>query len=164
VAPSLSTSTRFQFERTSDYKIIGDLIRNPKLWPYLTDDFSPAMEDFQPTESPAIWYVLVRDGDELLGLFALVPQSTIVFEFHTVMPLNGRALKAFDELLGPGGWLWANTPCVRAVTFVAESNAIAHRFGIRAGLKAYGRNPLSYQKNGTLQDQILFGISKPKDQ
>jgi RimJ/RimL family protein N-acetyltransferase len=76
------------------------------------------------------------------------------------MPLDARALAAMRELLGRGGWLWANTPCLRAVTNVPSDNPIAYRFGSRAGLKEYGRNPRSFLRGGVLRDQILMGISK----
>jgi hypothetical protein len=161
MAPTPSTEKRFQFERTYDYDLLNKLlVRDPQLYPFLGDDFAPSIEEASVGESPALWYIVAREGEELLGFWMFEPRSTILFEFHTIMPLDGRALRAFDELLGPDGWLWKNTPCVRAVTFVPDSNEIAHRFGLRAGLKAYGRNPKSYQKGGALQDLILLGISK----
>lgn len=149
-----------RFERTFDYQLVGSLIRNPKLWSYFADDFSGPMEEFKANQDPRLWYVLVRDGDELLGLFALSPLSPILFDFHTVMPLDGRCLRAARQFFGPGGWLWANSTCLRAITFFPAGNRIARRCAQRAGLQAYGVNPCSYLKGGELQDQILMGISK----
>jgi hypothetical protein len=149
------------FERSTNYDLIGALIRNSKLWPFISDDFSPEMQDFEPDQNQDLWYVLAKDGDALLGLFALIPRSAIVYEFHSVMPLNPQALIAIRELLGPNGWLWNHTPCLRAITSVPEHNPIARRFGRRAGLEQFGFNPHSYLKNGTLQGQYLLGISKP---
>lgn len=161
MAPTPSTDKRFQFDRTNDYDLLNKLlVRDPQLYPFLGDDFAPAIADAQVNENPSLWYILARQGEEILGFWQFEMRSQILMEFHTVMPLDGRALAAFDELLGADGWLWKNTPCVRAVTFVPESNPIAHRFGVRAGLKAFGRNPKSFQKAGVAQDLILLGISK----
>ena len=150
------------FERSTDYGLLNSLLRNPKLYPFLGDDFAPALDDLEATEHPDLWYILGRDEAGILGFWVFAPQSLICWELHTVMPLNGRALAAMRELLGPGGWLWANTRCLRAVTNVPACNRIADRFGRRAGLIPYGRNPKSYLKNGLLDDQILMGVSKPK--
>jgi hypothetical protein len=152
------------FERTYNYLLLGELLRDPKLYPFLTDDFSAPLEEVAAIEHPALWYILARDADgELLGFWLFAMQNAICWEFHTVMPLNAAALQAIRELLGPDGWLWSHTPCLRAVTTVPASNAIAHRFGLRAGLLPYGRNPESFMKNGWLQDLILLGINRPKD-
>ncbi len=152
-----------QFERSFDYGLITRLFRNPKLYDFISDDFAPPIEDVAPVENAELWYILARAGEGLLGCYLFVPRSHIVWEFHTVMPLDGRALAAMRELLGPSGWLWSHTECRRAVTEAPEHNAIARRFGERAGLRAYGRNPDSYQKLGVLQDLILMGASRPKD-
>lgn len=154
-----------QFERTTDYPLLAKLLQatSLRLYDFLSDDFSPERESVGGVpEHPAAWYILARDGDELLGFWMFTPDNgnAITWIFHTVMPLDGRALRAMQELLGPGGWLWRKSPCVRAVTAVPSFNAIARRFGQRAGLTEYGRNPRSYSKLGTLYDLILMGVSK----
>lgn len=151
-----------QFERSTDYELLGQLLRNPWLYPFISDDFAPAIEDVVAIENPGLWHILASDEQGILGCYVFEPRSPILWEFHTVMPLNSRALIAMRELLGQGGWLWSQTPCLRAVTYVAEYNSVALRFGLRAGLTVYGRNPKSYLKSGVLQDQILLGISKDK--
>jgi hypothetical protein len=149
------------FERTADYSLLNGLLRNPALYPFLKDDDAVPIEEASVVEHPDLWFVLVRDEGEPLGFYYLIPKSRIVFEFHTVMRLNLRALAAMWAFLGPSGWLWKNSECVRAVTFVPEYNRIALRFGLRAGLEVYGRNPKSFLRDGALQDQILLGIGKP---
>ncbi len=152
-----------EFERSTDYVLLTSLLVNPSLYPFMTDDFSLPVEEVAAIEHPGLWYILARYEGHLLGFFLCEPRSTILFEFHTVMPLDRRALAAMRALLGPDGWLWGNSPCLRAVTYVPACNTIAHRFGLRAGLIEFGRNPDSLLKNHRLQDQILMGTSKPKD-
>ncbi len=149
-----------QFERTFDYARITELLRDPELYPFISDDFAPPIEEVTAVENSGLWYILARDGDTVLGCYLFEPRSPLLWEFHTVMPLDGRALTAMKELLGPGGWLWSHTSCLRAVTYVPEYNVIARRFGLRAGLTEWGKNPKSYRKNGRLHDEIWMGISK----
>jgi hypothetical protein len=152
------------FERSTDYALLTSMLRNPSLFPFLGDDFSPPIAEACVVEFPGLWYILARDEGVPFGFWMCEPRSPILFEFHTVMPLDARALAAMKALLGPDGWLWANTECRRAVTYVAATNRIAFRFAIRAGLTIYGTNPMSYLLHGTLTDQILFGISKAEAQ
>lgn len=151
-----------QFERSFDYPLLGAFLRNPKLYPFISADGAPAIEDVEAVEHPDIWYILASEEGAPFGFWMFAPDNgnPVTWTFHTVMSLDGRALTAMKELLGQGGWLWKHTPCLRAVTNVSAVNRIAHRFGLRAGLTVYGINPRSYMKNGALQDQILMGISK----
>ena len=151
------------FERSTDYALLSALIRDPRLYPFLSDDFSPPAADASAIEHDALWYIVAHEGTDLVGFWMFVPQNAICWEFHTVMPLDRRAHRALWELIGPGGWLWSHTDCLRAVTNVPTYNRIAHRFGLRAGLTEYGRNPDSFMKNGKLHGQILLGASKPKE-
>lgn len=153
-----------EFERTTDYELLTSLMRDPALYPFIADDFAPPMEEAAPVVHLELRYILARDRQGLLGFYLFTPRSPILWEFHTVMRLDGKALAAMRELLGPQGWLWRNTECRRAVTYVPAYNRVAHRFGLRAGLQEYGRNPDSYLKHGELVDQILLGISRPKEE
>jgi hypothetical protein len=148
------------FERSTDFPLLTTFLRNPRLYPFLADDHSPAIEHVKMPRDRGLWCILARDAGVPFGFWLFVPRSVTLWEFHTVMPLDRRALCATRELLGPGGWLWSNTDCERAVTEVPEYNAIAARFGRRAGLTEYGRNPRSFKRRGQLQDLILMGISK----
>jgi RimJ/RimL family protein N-acetyltransferase len=92
------------------------------------------------------------------GFWMFAPQSQVCWEFHTVMPLSRECGDAMREMWK--GWIWKELGCQRLVTNIPESNKIAHRFGQRIGLIEFGRNPLSYLKDGKLEGQILMGISE----
>jgi len=146
------------FTRSFDFELIGEIMRHPAL--YQADDYGPAREHFQPRQDPEIRYVLVEDAGDVLGLFILAPQNTICWEIHTrLLPLSWgkRAAEAARGLIA---WLWAETFVVRLVTSVPAPNRLAIRFAERAGLKRFGTNLASYQKDGTLYDQVLLGISR----
>jgi RimJ/RimL family protein N-acetyltransferase len=132
---------------------------DPAVWPWIGDDFSPAREDFRPIEHPGIWYVIVRDQAELLGLWMFVPQNAVCWEVHTcLLPSHGvkRGRQAAREM---ARWIWQNTPCRRIVTNVPRFNRAALLFARAAGMQEFGVNPRSYQKGGELHDQVLLGLS-----
>lgn len=150
----------FTFERTQDLRLVRSIICHRRVYPHLTDDHSPAVEDYQP---PAhYWYILAFDGEELLGLWALEPRNAVTAEIHTaLLPGHGfrRARTAAREL---ARWIFANTTVRRITTSVPDSNRIAGKFAIDAGMREFGRNKLSYLKNGKLWDQVEYGLS-PED-
>lgn len=149
-----------QLERTADYALLTGLLRgHADLYRWISDDFSPPLEEAEIVEHPDLWYILARDGEgDLMGFFRLSPQTAICWELHTVMRLNGRALEAMKALFE---WIWARTEIMRIVTNVPSFNRVAQRFARRAGLKQYGLNEKSYRKDGQNHDQILFGITRP---
>lgn len=150
-----------QFERTQDYALIKQIITHEKVFPYSSDDYTPSPKDYEPIKSDLIWYVLVKDGEELLGMWTFIPQNAICWEIHTTLLPNAwgeRAIKAAKEL---ADWVWKNTPCLRVITNVPEYNRLALRFAKAAGLEPFGLNCKSYMKTGILHDQIMLGVSKP---
>jgi RimJ/RimL family protein N-acetyltransferase len=150
------------FRRTTDADLIRSVMTHPRVYPHITDDGCPPVEQFAPVLSPAIWYVEAHDGEELLGLWAFVPQNAICWEVHTCLLPNAwgqRGAKAAKEM---AAWIWANTDCRRIVTNVPSCNPLAYRFARKAGMVEYGRNTDSFLKDGKLYDQSLLGLSKPE--
>ncbi len=149
------------FVRSFDYGLLTGLLRNPRLYDFLADDFSPPREEAVAFEHPALLYLLARDGAGLLGFFLLDPRSAVLYDVHVTMPLDRRALAAMRALLGPDGWIWSNTPCQRVSASLPAWNRVAQRFAYRAGLREFGRNPEASQKGRLLHDLVLMGIGRP---
>jgi len=148
-------------ERTRDYELARQVLTHPKIYPAISDDSSPAREDYQPIASEAVIYLAVYDAAELLGLFLFVPQSGVCVEVHTCLLPRAWGGRAAEAARAARAWIWANTPAARIVTSVPEGNRLALRFARQAGMTEYGRNPASIQRNGRLEDLILLGMSKP---
>ncbi len=150
-------------ERSTDYALIGGIMRHPRVYPHLTDDASPAAADFRPIESDAFCYLVAWDANELLGLWLLVPQNAVCWEIHTALlpgAWGSRARRAAEVMLA---WVWENTPCQRIVTGVPQGNRLAYHFAIQAGMEQYGINEASFLKGGRLLDQICLGINRPRE-
>lgn len=150
------------FERSTDYGLIKGIITHPAIWNHASDDFSPTANEWEPHKSALIWYVLVKDGEDLLGLFMLVPENTICWKVHTCLLPIARGSKAKQAAEQGIHWVWANTPCLRLITDVPKYNRQASLFSRWAGMAEFGVNPKSYKKNGELQDVMMLGISKPE--
>src|SRR6516165_7128124 len=68
----LRTPGDLSFERSQDWELIRGIMLNPKIWTHISDDSTPPAEEWEPVQAEHIWYVIVRDGEEVLGLFMLV--------------------------------------------------------------------------------------------
>lgn len=152
------------FERTRNYRLIREVLVHPKIWPFISDDASPPVEEFQPVEHDAFRYILAYCDDTLLGLWMFVPQNGVCWEVHTALLPVAWGLLGQSAAKALPGWIWENTPCRRIVTNVPSSNRLALHFALKAGMKIYGVNEGSYLKAGILRDQVCLGISKPRVQ
>lgn len=147
------------FERTNDIKLVGEIARHSKIYPASSDDYAPPPQDWSPLQHESIWHVLVRDVDELLGMFVFIPESRICWRIHVcLLPCAyGRSADAGRAVTR---WIFEHSSCVRLTGSIPEYNRLAIRFARALGWKQYGVNEKSHMKNGQLHDQILFGISK----
>jgi RimJ/RimL family protein N-acetyltransferase len=149
------------FEYTTDAALIRSIVTHPKIWPDVSDDFTPAADDWRPGFASARpLYLVPKDGAEVLGVWLFEARGAC-WEIHTsFLPeaWGPRARQASAEMLA---WLWSHTACRRLITNVPSYNRRALRFAERAGLTQFGVNERAYLKDGTLHDLILLGISKP---
>ena len=148
-----------RFERTRDMALVRSILTWPSLYDWHSDDGSPAREDYDPPQSDAIWYILARDNETILGIWMLVPHNAIEYEVHTcLLPGHGyrRGRTAAREC---ADWIWANTPARRLITKVPAFNRIAYKFAIDAGFELIGTDKKSFLKHGKLYDQALLGLS-----
>jgi len=158
------------FERSFDYPLIRHIMTHPKIYPHITDDYSPPISEYHPIQNEYMWYVIVHDiyvvdvgPEEILGLWVLHPHNTICWEIHTCLLPNawGPRGQVAARLLPE--WIWQNTTCRRIITAVPTTNRLALHFAFKAGMKAYGVNEASYFKNDRLCDQVVLGISAPAE-
>jgi len=150
-----------RFERSYDFKLIGAIMRHEKLYDICADDYQPARGDFEPREDELIWYLLVKEADEILGLIILAPQNYVCAEIHVRFLPQAWGNLSRVAIREAVQWVWNNTPCVRLVAFCPSYSTVAVRFMHRAGFEVYGINEHSWQRDGQIYDQILMGISRP---
>lgn len=147
--------------QSTDYALIRQVMVDPAVYPRSIDDFCPPVEDFEPCRAEAVIYAIVRDGEELLGLFMLVPQNGIMVEIHTCLLPCAYGKRASQAALAMAQWVWLNTRCHRIITNVPTHNRLALRFALAAGMEIFGTNTGSFMYRGKLEDQIMLGLSRP---
>jgi RimJ/RimL family protein N-acetyltransferase len=152
-----------RIERSTDYSLIKGVMTHPAVYRHLTDDTSPPADEFRPIESDLFWYLLAWDGNELLGLWLLVPHSAVCWEIHTALLPDAWGERARQAATVALEWIWTHTPCRRIVTGVPQGNRVAFRFALAAGMEQYGVNEASFLRGGRMLDQICLGISRPRD-
>lgn len=151
-----------RFERTRDTEMVQRIMTDRHVYPFIRDDFSPAADDYQPVMGEHVWYILVHDGEELLGLWALHPQNSVCWEIHTCLLPHAWGARASVAARSCLEWIWRNVPnAERVVTNVPAYNRLALHFAEKGGMEQYGVNPASFLHHGKLYDQIMLGISRP---
>lgn len=127
------------------------------------DDSAPAREDWEPTIHPLISYMQVFECGELIGMFMVSAHSQWCWELHMAFlpkawgPKTVNAGRDFIE------WIWRESRCNRLFGQISESNPLSLRLAKAAGMQVYGNHPQSFMKHGIMRDQVLVGISRPKD-
>lgn len=150
------------FTQTRDFDLVHQIVTHPKLYPWLSDDFSPSAEEYSPVDHASVRYVLVHDDRGLLcGLFMFVSHSPVLWEVHTCLLPSSWGDTARQAAREVAEWVWHNSGCQRIVTQVPEYNRLARRLALAAGMTEYGRNPRCFQKRQQLHDEILLGLSRP---
>lgn len=149
-----------QVRRTSDMNLVRSLIINPEVYPWVTDDGSPAVASYMPipANGDIVLYVLVEQHG-VQGIFAFFQQNAATTEVHAcVQPSRwGRTEEAARAAID---WVFSNTAYVRIVCSAPDDNPLAARLAIKAGMTQYGYNPNSFLRHGRLLGVDLYGISK----
>lgn len=110
--------------------------------------------------NPAIWHVLARENDELLGLFSFYPSNSICWRAHLCLLPNSWGFPARRAGKGVIRWLFENSPCLKITGEIPIFNTLALRYVRSLGFEEMGTNHDSFLKDGQLYDQILLGLSK----
>jgi RimJ/RimL family protein N-acetyltransferase len=153
----------FRFKPEPDLELVRRVLTHPRIYRQISDDGSPPPEEFQPSDHPAVTYLMAYQGEELLGLYVLVPHNSVCWEIHVAMLPTawGRARAATRALFA---WLWTHTPCRRLVASIPESNRLALALALDTGMRIFGFNEKSFLRGGRLEGQIMLGLSRPDEE
>lgn len=152
-----------QLYEDSNEDLILDTLRHPLVYPRIADDASPPADKLQLPRQPNIGYLGAWDGDTFLGLWVVDRRNAATVEVHTCLLPLAAGSKGLEAANACAEWIWANTDFDRIVTSVPVFNALALRFAERAGMVRYGENVGSYRKSGELHNEILLGLSRPRN-
>lgn len=145
-------------ERTFDHALVRRIFTAPKVYKFITDDFSPDSEDYKPVEHPDLVYLVASNGQPF-GAGMFIPRNAVCFEVHLGFLPSGWGLAEKTAKLAIG-WIFSNTRCQRVFASIPEYNRLTLRLAKSAGMEEFGVNKASFLKDGKLRDQILMGLSK----
>jgi RimJ/RimL family protein N-acetyltransferase len=155
---------QFTFHGSTDWALIKRIMTHPRVWPHISDDFSPEPQEFVPVDNPALCYLVIMDGETPLGLFLFTPHNGCHVEVHTCLLPAAWARGSREIARQALVWLWSNCPQIeRLTTTVPQNNLLALRFAQAMGMIEYGVNPQSRKKSGALVDQMLLGMNRPSN-
>lgn len=148
--------------KIDDISLVKSVIIQPYIWPYVHDDLTKSIEDYQPYDpiDEIIEYLGIFNGEEFQGMFILTRCNFITFEIHTALLKKCRGKTAVVAAKSVVKWIFENTSCKRLITQIPEKNLLAERLAQSAGMKEYGVNPDSFQLNGEISSLKLYGVSK----
>lgn len=149
-----------RIERTADSRLIRSVVTHPSIYPYISDDYSPAASEYEPVITDGIYWLACLRGDDLCGLFMVHPWNGITYEIHTCLLPPFRGPLAREATAAVLAWLFGQTPCQKVVTQVPATHRTAYRLATDSGLKDEGLNRRSFMKHGELIDQHLLGITR----
>lgn len=138
--------------------VVDAIMKDPSVWPHIHED--GVGEDYQPVDHESLYWMLVKDGTEVLGLFFLHPRGQSCIEMHTcLLPACwGKRAKKAASLLAE--WVFLDSGYLKLVTSVPSYNRVALKYAVAGGMKEEGINRASYMHNGLLMDQIMLGYTK----
>ena len=149
------------FSRIYDTELIKHIMTHERIYPYVIDDGSPAMEKYEPNMHENIWYILLGDSEGIIGLCIIFALNAICGDLHVAALPKARGKRILEAgKMFFNYWIWDNSPFRRLTASIPEYNKHAIILARKVGMIEFGINEKSFLKDGKLYNQILFGISK----
>lgn len=142
------------FERTRDYELVRAIVTHPQVYrPELLSDQAPRPEEWRA--SPELFYLLVREAGEALGVFVFAPETPERWDGHIAMrpAAWGRSTRFCRGMVR---WLAEHTACRELVARVPAYNRACLALMRRLDWTAAGIEPASIRRGGVLFDQFVF--------
>lgn len=152
-----------QLDPQADAELILSTLRHPTVYPHIRDDATPPPAELQVSSAPSIGYLGAWDSETFMGLWVVDRRNAVTIEVHICFLPLAAGSKGLEVAKAGADWVWANTDFVRIVTSVPVFNNLAIRFAERIGMQRYGENQSSFLKDGELHNEILLGLSRPRN-
>lgn len=149
--------------RTRDAKLVYKLASDPKIFPFIADDFFSRPDEWSVPDlnNEHLRCFAVSDDDGPCGFGIFVAENNVHWKAHIAFlprAYGDKAAASFKEMLER---MWKETTARRITGEIAQENRRAIKFAVRAGFEQYGVNQKSTLRGGILRDQVCLGISKP---
>ena len=147
---------------TSDAAMVNAIMRHPKVYPYISDDYSSNPAEFdcsQAMKANGVWFLLVEPGP--LGVFMVHCHTRSILEVHTCLlpSARGMARGIAEKAMR---FIFDNLPCDKLITWVPEDNRLARKLALDSGMMEEGFSPKSWKKGGKMLGRYLLGIERDR--
>lgn len=138
---------------------VNEILGDDAVYPWIKDDYFDERDRYRIgtllIAMPNI-YVLMPHKDMIL--FA-EPYTRSIFNIHIAVLPNLRGIEAINYVIETSRWIFNNTSCKKIMALIPIFNKRAKQFAINCGYKREGTLTKSFYKNGTMQDQAIYGIT-----
>lgn len=139
---------------------INKVLRDPSIYPLISDDQSPGSTEFTVEELIGNENVHALCPNKYTVILFL-PKNGITWEIHYNVLKAGRGKdirKITPEILN---YAFTKIPnCKKLICYISELHKNVIDFAISMGMKHEGRIKDSVQKNNILYDEILLGMRR----
>ena len=143
-------------ERTDQPCVILDILSDPDIAERIRDDSDAALVFDVEREA----WVVMRDGDTVLGAYGLRPLNRYTLEIHAHILPEHRDQYAVETGWAILRWIVDNQDYAKILAEIPACYPDVIAFTKKFGFKQEGVNRLSVQKDGKMIDQIWLGITR----
>jgi len=147
-----------------DRAIVNSILRDKDVYPWISDDGSPHPSVFDVKhllqEESDVVIVLGWWDSKWKGIWTLHQRNAITYEAHIGILPEYRGLAGITATKEATKWMWDNTKCRKIIAFVPSCNDAARHFVSALGMSREGELSSSFMRDGTLFNEVIFGISK----
>lgn len=115
---------------------------------------------FDPENQKDLYYLIVSEGNEVLGLLVFHPQNRGCYQGHVnYLPRYwGSGLEKYTKEAIE--WMFTNADCEKIFAFIPDKFPEIKKHSIKAGMVEEGLLTNSYRVGDDLYSQTIMGISK----
>lgn len=152
-----------QFHRTFDLELVRSILAVDPTYGAITEEASPAREDFQVQYHPSVMWVLACVDGQLFACYSFLPENSACLGIHWCCAPGARRIRSVVPQVTQAlfKWIWECTDCCRIVAKIPVFNTLALQLAEKSQMLVFGRNVKSFPKHGRLWDEVLLGISRP---
>ena len=142
-----------------DIPRLNALFGHESIWPFIKDESAPESLRYRVGE-----LYLSTPGTLVLSpipesAFVYKLRNGITFEVHANVLKDSRE-DALSAALSSVRWMFENTGCLKIVAYVATCFPNVCGFTKKCGFDEEGKMKKSVLRDGTLYDQIIYGLTK----
>lgn len=140
--------------RTTDAAYIKAVMTHDAIWPFVSDDGSPAPDEWEPPLGEHTHWMRSDDG---MALFFTHPRTRWMWELHIAVLPQARD-KTTGYVREFAAYMRENTQASCLIGFIAEDNAPCLRAARAGGFKVTGVAPKSVRRSGRHFDMTIVTL------